>query len=77
MVPVDPTNAREFLEAIIGAFSVLGGSMAYFSGDYTTKALALDRPPEIVAQRVNEGIGRGFEVAWPASIIALIIMVWS
>jgi len=77
MVPVEASSARAFLEAIIAAFSVLGGGMAYFSGYYAAQALAQDQPPEIVAHRVNEGIGLGFRLISPLSIVALIIVVWS
>jgi len=51
--------------------------MAYLSGYYASQALAQEQPSEFVAQRVNEGLVIGFRVASPASIIALIIMVWS
>lgn len=77
MVPADPESARSLLEAVVAAFSVLGGGMAYLSGHYASQALAQEQPPEFVAQRVNEGIAIGFRVASPASIVALIIMVWS
>jgi len=77
MHPADPTGAREFLEAIIAAFSLLGGGMAYLSGYYAAHALAQNASPEDLAQAVNEGVGVGFKYASPASIVALIIMVWS
>jgi hypothetical protein len=77
MTPIDAGSAGEFLEAIIAAFSVLGGGMAYCSGYGAAQALAERQPPEIVAQSVNEGIGLGFRHASPLSIVALIIMVWS
>jgi len=77
MTPVDANGAREFLEAIIAAFSVLGGGMAYFSGYGAAQALAQGQTPETLAQWVNEGIGLGFRYLSPLSIVALIIMVWS
>lgn len=77
MTPVDPTSARDFLEAIIAAFSVLGGAMAYFSGFAAFQAVAREQPPESVAHRVNEGIAEGFGLAWPVSIAALMIVVWT
>ena len=77
MVPVDPSPAREILEAFIAAFSVLGGGMAYGSGFRAAQALAQDNPPEVVSHSVNEGIGAGFETFLPLSVVALIIMVWS
>ena len=77
MAPIDPAIAREFLEALIAAFSVLGGGIAYLSGYYAAQALAEDLPSEVLGQAVNEGIGLGFKHASPFSIVALIIMVWS
>jgi hypothetical protein len=77
MLPADPESARSLLEAVVAAFSVLGGGMAYLSGYYASQALAQGQSAEFVAQRVNEGLALGFRVASPASIIALIIMVWN
>ena len=77
MTLIDPSSARELLEAIIAAFSVLGGGMAYFSGYYAAQALARHQPPRVVAQRINEGIGEGFKSVSPLSILALIIVVWN
>lgn len=77
MTPNDVAGAREFLEAIIAAFSVLGGGMAYSSGFAASKALAEGQSPEVVAHRVNEGIAEGFERASPLSIAALIIVLWT
>jgi hypothetical protein len=77
MTPIDTAGAREFLEATIAAFSVLGGGMAYFSGFAAARALAHEQSPEIVGQRINEGIAEGFELMSPLSIIAFIIVVWT
>lgn len=77
MVAIDPTAVRDLLEAVIAAFSVLGGGMAYFSGSYAAAALGEGRSAEIVAKRVNEGIGQGFTVSSQASVVTLIIMVWT
>jgi hypothetical protein len=77
MAPADPESARSLLEAVVAAFSVLGGGMAYLSGYYASQALAQGQSSEFVAQRVNEGLALGFRVASPASVIALIIMAWN
>jgi hypothetical protein len=77
MVLVDPESARGLLEGVIAAFSVLGGYMAYLSGYYASQALAQHQSPELVSQRVNEGLGLGFRFASPFSIVALIIVAWS
>ncbi len=77
MTPIDPGAAREFLEALIAGFSVLGGIMAYYSGHAAYQALAQDEAPPAVAHSINEGIGEGFEVGVPAAIMALMIMGWT
>jgi hypothetical protein len=77
MSPVDPESARGLLEAVVAAFSVLGGGMAYLSGYYASQAIAEGQSSEFVAHRVNEGLAIGFRAGSPASIIALIIMVWN
>lgn len=74
---VDPGAAREFLEALIAGFSVLGGVMAYFSGFEAYRALARNETPSAVAHSVNEGIGAGFEIGVPMASIALMIMGWT
>lgn len=77
MVPGDPAGIRELLEGAIAAFSILGGVMAYLSGYYAAQALRQHRPPQVVAQRINEGVGEGFIGGSLPAIIALIIVVWS
>jgi hypothetical protein len=77
MAPLEAGDARELLEAAVAAFSVLGGSMAYFSGYFAAQALSEHQPPHLVAQRVNEGMGEGFVKGALPAIAALIIIVWS
>lgn len=77
MNPVDPSGTREFLEAIIASFSVLGGGMAYASGFAAAEALTEGQSPEVLAQRINIGIANGFKFASPLSIAALIIVLWT
>ena len=77
MALVDTNSASQLLEATIAAFSILGGGMAYFSGYNAAQALGQNEDPQSVAQRINEGIGEGFRMMWPLSIIALIIVVWT
>lgn len=77
MTPVDPSSTREFLEALIAGFSVLGGVMAYYSGHAAYRALARDESPPAVAHSINQGVGEGFEAGVPAAIVALMIMGWT
>ncbi len=75
--PIDPHDARAFLESLIAGFAVLGGTMAYFSGYAASSALAEPHRPDAVAQSINEGLGLGFDLGSRAAILALIIMVWT
>jgi len=77
MDPCDASSTREFLEAVIAAFAVLGGLMAYFSGYSAATSIAESQPPHVVAQRINEGVGEGFVKGVFPAILALIIVVWS
>ena len=77
MSPIDPTAAREFLEALIAGFAILGGLMAYFSGFAAYRALANHELPSVVTSRINEGLGEGFVTGAPAAVAALIIMGWT
>ena len=74
---LDAASARQFLEALIAAFSVLGGLMAYFSGYAASNALGQEQPPENITKSINEGLGVGFEVGVPSATLALMIMGWS
>ncbi len=73
----DPAGIRDLIEAGVTAISVLGGAMAYCSGFAATQAVAESQPPEVLGQRVNEGIAQGFSLGWPAAILALIIEMWT
>jgi hypothetical protein len=77
MAPCDAGSTRELLEAVVAAFAVLGGLMAYFSGYSAAQAIAQSQPPHVVAQQVNEGVGEGFVKGVLPAILALIIVVWS
>ena len=77
MSSLDAGSARGLLEAAVVAISLLGGTMAYFSGYAAAQAISEQQPPDILGQRINEGIGEGFSWGWPAAILALIIMTWT
>jgi hypothetical protein len=77
MAAIEIGGARELLEAAVTAVSVMGGAMAYLSGFYASQALAERGAPEIVSQRINEGIGIGFLAGSPLAIAALIIEAWT
>jgi hypothetical protein len=50
--------------------------MAYCSGYFASQALAKGHSPTVVAHRVNEGIGQGFDWGAVLAFIAFIIEVW-
>ena len=62
MVPIDAGSTREFLEALIAGFSVLGGVMAYFSGYAAHGALPKISHLQPSPRAINEGLGIGFEL---------------
>lgn len=74
---IDAESASSMIEAAVTAVSVLGGTMAYFSGHAAAQAVSEELPPEILGQRVNEGLGEGFTWGWPAAVFALIIVMWT
>lgn len=51
--------------------------MAYCSGYTAVRAVSEELPPEVLGQRVNEGLAEGFTWGWPVAIAALIIGVWT
>jgi hypothetical protein len=77
VVPLDVTTVPGLLEAAVAAVSILGGAMASESGLSAALTVAEGSPPEILGQRVNEGIAKGFVWGWPLSILAFIIELWA
>lgn len=77
MAAIEIGGVRELVESAVTAISVMGGAMAYLSGFYAAQALSERSSPEIVSQRVNEGIGIGFLAGSPLAIAALIIEAWA
>lgn len=77
MLPIEPGDAGQLIEAAVTAISVLGGAMAYCSGYTGAQAVSEEQPPEILGQRVNEGLAEGFTWGWPTAIAALIIKAWT
>jgi hypothetical protein len=77
MTPVDATAARDFLEALVAGFSVLGGVMAYWSGFRAAQAYARGLPADELAYQVNAGIAEGFTAGSPLAICALMLMGWT
>jgi len=73
MPTIEAAGFRELVEAAVTAVSVLGGSMAYFSGYFAALALAEVGEPEALSQKVNEGLGLGFLVGSPMAVLTLII----
>lgn len=77
MLPFGAEATQVLIEAAITAISILGGAMAYESGLAAAEAVAENQSPEILSQRINEGIAKGFVWGWPLSVITLIIELWA
>jgi hypothetical protein len=73
MAAIDAAEVRELLEATVASVSMLGGSMAYFSGFAAAKASAEQFPPEVLGQAVNEGLALGFLLGSPLAVATLMI----
>jgi hypothetical protein len=77
VLPPDATTTPSLIEAAVAAASILGGAMASESGLAAAQAVVEDRSPEILAQRINEGIAKGFVWGWPLSILTFMIELWA
>jgi hypothetical protein len=70
-------EVRALIEVAVTAVSVLGGAMAYCSGFAAVRAMVESQPPEVLSQRINEGIAKGFVCGFPLATFALMIAMWS
>lgn len=68
------SNARDAVEVLIGAVSVMGGFMAVWSGFAGSRSVREGESPETLSHRINKGLSAGFEFGLPASLLALIIL---
>lgn len=75
MTPLDLADARAFLDAVIAAFAVLGGAMAYFSGFEAARAKLARELPRTITDRISIGIADGFVVGAPAAVLTLMMML--
>jgi hypothetical protein len=77
MLLFEASDVRELLNAAVTAVSILGGAMAHTSGYFASRAVSEKQSSEVLGQRVNEALGRGFDLGWPAAVMALMIGVWT
>jgi hypothetical protein len=70
-------DLRNLIESAVTAISVLGGAMALESGYVADRATSEDQPPQVVAQLVNEGLGKGFSWGLPTATFCLMILLWT
>lgn len=71
------SNARDVVEVLIGAVSVLGGVMAVTSGRAASKATTAGDEPEVLAFRVNDGLADGFESGLPVAVIVSLVLAFT
>jgi hypothetical protein len=74
MATIDILSARDWVELLISAVSVLGGFMAFFSGLSARQALIEHASPTGLAHRVNLGIAEGFGVGVLCAVVAVAIL---
>lgn len=67
-------SAREFIEVLVSAVSVLGGFMAFTSGLEASKAVFAGRRPDKVAYEINKGLAYGFNFGLPAALIVCTLL---
>ncbi len=77
MAAIDVLSAHDWVELLIGAVSVLGGSMAFFSGFEAWQAEIEGAAVTEVAARVNHGLAHGFYVGVRAALFAGAILALS
>jgi hypothetical protein len=77
VTPPDPTSAREALDALIAAFAMLGGSIAYSSGLAASRAEEEGASGDGISRAIGEGVVIGFRLGVLLAPIALIIVLWS
>lgn len=70
-------DVRNLIESAVTAISVLGGAMAFESGYAANKATSENLDPQIVAQRINEGLGKGFSWSRIPATFCLMILLWT
>jgi hypothetical protein len=70
-------DIRNLIESAVTAISVLGGAMAVESGYAANQATAESRPPQIVAQRINEGLAKGYSWGRTPATFCLIFLLWT
>lgn len=73
----DVAATRDLLDAIIAAFAVLGGTIAFSSGLAAVRAAADDPRPDLLSHAINLGVAEGFTTGVPLSVFALIIVLWA
>jgi len=74
---VEATEFSALVQSAVTAASILGGAMAYTSGYHAARALAEEDPPEVAAQSINHGLGRGFAAGFPLAFLVSIIEAWN
>ncbi|MGB7684862.1 MAG: hypothetical protein WBL45_03680 [Solirubrobacterales bacterium] len=70
-------DVRNLIESAVTAISVLGGAMAFESGYAANRATSESLPPQILAQRINKGLAKGFSWSRTPATFCLIFLLWT
>jgi hypothetical protein len=66
-------NAKDLVDVFVTSTSVLGGTMAYASGNAALTSLILGETEEAASTRLNRALGLGFAVGLTLAMIASMI----
>jgi hypothetical protein len=76
-MPFDPDSVRDLLDALVTAYAVLGGAIAYQCGLAATMSRAAGASLADTAEAINKAMAHGFVVGVLAALFAAMIVVWT
>lgn len=73
----DPDSARQVLDAVVAAFAVFGGTMAYQTGFAAARMQAARESLEATAREINGAMADAFTYGSSLAVATVIIVLWS